>query len=76
MGSITNSYLNLFSSAQAETTRKATLSQVGSWTTSLARDLGRLCAVGDPVHARKHLAREPGGPENARNGRSGPRREG
>jgi hypothetical protein len=30
--------------------------------TSLARDVAGPRAVGDPVHVRKHLAREPGGP--------------
>ena len=47
-----------------------------SWTTSLARVRDRLCEVKDPAHAGKHLTQESGDPGNARNGRSGPRREG
>src|SRR5947209_19223518 len=40
--------------------RKAT------WTGSPTRDLGRLHGVGDPKHAWKLSAREPGGPGGAR----------
>ena len=32
---------------------------------SVSRDTFRPCAVRDPEHARKHLAREPGGPISA-----------
>ncbi len=50
--------------------RKATLGA------SISRDASRPRAVRDPVHVRKHLAREPGDPVFARSGwRCGPCRE-
>src|SRR5437867_6182626 len=43
---------------------------------SILRDAVEPCAVRDPVHVRKHLAREPGDPVSARGGwRRGTRRE-